>query len=269
MQFTKMHGLGNDYIYLDTTKTVPENLPELAKRWSDRHCGIGADGLICVGASSSADFRMTIFNADGSQAEMCGNGIRCLAKFVYDKGMTDKKCLAIETLAGVRELQIRTVGERVSGVDVDMGIPRISTPIQIDVKGETHTLYPVCVGNPHGVIFCRNPENLDLQEIGPAVEHCGIFPDGLNAEFVEVRSPESLSMRVWERGSGETMACGTGACAALVAAADNQFCGRAATVQLPGGALNIRWDERSGHIMMSGPAVTVYEGTISADGEVG
>jgi len=262
LRFTKMQGLGNDYIYLDCCRgRPPEDLPALARELSDRHFGVGGDGLICICPSDRADFRMRMFNADGSEGEMCGNGIRCVGKFVYDKGLTHKTELSIETLAGRRGLALQVGADgRVRAVTVDMGPPAPGSEQTLTVLGREWVVRPISMGNPHAVTFLAGIGALPLQEIGPAFECHPSFPARTNAEFVEVVSPTRLRMRVWERGSGETMACGTGACAAVAAAALTGRTGRAAAVDLPGGTLDIRWDVTDNHIYMTGPAVTVFEG---------
>ena len=260
MRFTKMQGLGNDYVYLDCTKETPPDLPGLAVKVSDRHFGIGADGLICICPSGTADFRMRMFNADGSEGAMCGNGIRCVGKFVYDKSMTSKKRLSIETASGVKELDLHTEDGKVAEVTVDMGIPEPDQSRIITVYDKDYRITPVSMGNPHAVVFVPDVDRLNLEEWGPAFEHHAIFPNRTNTEFVEVENQSTLRMRVWERGSGETMACGTGACAALVAAVLSYRARRIATVKLRGGSLTVRWEESDGHVYMTGPAVTVFEG---------
>ena len=260
MKFTKMQGLGNDYIYLDATKQLPSGLPELSRRLSDRHFGVGADGLICICPSDQADFRMLMFNADGSEGEMCGNGIRCLGKFVYDKGLTARTELVIETRAGMRTLRLHLAGEKVDFVTVDMGIPQVESPRTITILGGSRTLTPVDVGNPHAVVFQDGIDTLDLARLGPEFEHHPSFPNRTNTEFVEVLDRTRLRMRVWERGSGETLACGTGACAALAASVSAGVCERQAAVQLLGGELKLDWSQADGHIYMTGPAVTVFNG---------
>lgn len=260
MRFTKMQGIGNDYIYLDCTKKEPADLSRLAIKLSDRHFGIGSDGLICACASEIADFRMRMFNADGSEGEMCGNGIRCLGKFIYDKGLSDKTELTIETLAGVRTVNLHIEQGKVDSVTVDMGKPRIEPMRILTVQGKDYAVYPISMGNPHAVVFEPNIEQLCLTEIGPHFEHHYSFPNRTNTEFVEVLSRDCLKMRVWERGSGETFACGTGACAVLVASVLSEQSEREATVKLLGGDLFIRWDEENGRVYMTGPAVTVFEG---------
>lgn len=260
MRFTKMEGLGNDYVYLDCTKEAFSDLPELAKRMSDRHFGIGSDGLICIFPSQIADFRMVMFNADGSQAEMCGNGIRCVGKFVYDKGLTDKLELTIETLAGVKALSLSVLGGQVDTVTVDMGEPSVGDSREITYKGKTIQGVSASMGNPHFVIPISSVKDFPLQEHAPLSIPNPAFPEGVNVEIAEVISPRNLRMRVWERGSGETLACGTGACATLAAFVTLGLCEREATVTLLGGDLHIRWDEKDNHIYMTGPAHTVFEG---------
>ena len=260
VKFIKMHGLGNDYIYLNCLERTPEDLPALAVRLSDRHFGIGADGLICICPSNRADFKMRMFNADGSEGEMCGNGIRCVGKFVYDQGLTDRTALNIETLAGIKFLALRPKGGVVEEVTVDMGVPVLDHVRVLPVGDQTITVYPVSMGNPHAVVFWQNIAGLDLTVLGPALErHPCFLPARTNVEFVSVQARDRISLRVWERGSGETLACGTGACAALAAAASSGRTGRSAAVKLPGGLLQIRWEENQ-HIHMTGPAVTVFKG---------
>ena len=261
MRFTKMEGLGNDYVYLNCLERTPPDLPELARRVSDRHFGVGSDGLICVCPSEQADFRMRMFNADGSEGEMCGNGIRCVGKFVYDKGLTDKTTVSVETKAGVKVLELQLGADGlVSAVTVDMGAPAVEKPRDITVDGRSYTVTPVSMGNPHAVLYLEGIDGLDLPKIGPGFEHHPSFPNRTNTEFVEVTDRTHLRMRVWERGSGETLACGTGACAVLAATASAGRCERSAEVALLGGVLRICWDEADGHIYMTGPAVTVFEG---------
>lgn len=260
MRFTKMQGLGNDYVYLDCTKKAPRDLSGLVKKISDRHFGVGSDGLICIFSSEVADFRMRMFNADGSEGEMCGNGIRCVGKFVYDKGLTDKTELAIETLAGIKRLKLTVEGDKVSLVTVDMGIPQIGEARTITVQGKEYRGIPVSMGNPHFVIPVISVKDFDLQIHAPLSVPNPAFPNGVNVEIAEVLSPKELKMRVWERGSGETLACGTGACATVAAFVSEGMIKRETTVTLRGGDLHIRWEETDGHIYMAGPAVTVFEG---------
>ena len=259
MHFTKMHGLGNDYLYV--YGEAPEDIAALSRRLSDRHFGAGSDGMIYISPSAAADFKMRIFNADGSEAMMCGNGIRCVGKYVYDKGYTDKTYLKIETLSGVKRLQLHVAGGAVKSVTVDMGQAVAQPERQLSVNGKEYTYTPVSVGNPHAVIFTDAINAVPLETLGPAIERHPDFPGGVNVEFVQVLSDTALRMRVWERGSGVTMACGTGSCASVAAAVKNGYCraGQPVTVQLDGGTLEITVSE-SGEVTMTGPAETVYEG---------
>lgn len=262
MRFVKMQGLGNDYIYLNCLEEAPEDLPGLARRLSDRHFGVGGDGLICVCPSETADFRMRMFNADGSEGQMCGNGIRCVGKFVYDRGLTARTALRVETAAGVKGLRLQAEGGKVCAVTVDMGTPELEPPISVFVKGKSYTGRPVSLGNPHLVVYWEDLETLPLAELGPEFEHCSHFPRRVNTEFVRVEDRDVLEMRVWERGSGETLACGTGACAAAAAAIAGGLTGHRVAVRLPGGELSVRWDGGDAPMYMTGPAVTVFEGTV-------
>lgn len=262
MRFTKMQGLGNDYVYVDCIHQDPGDLNRLACRVSDRHFGVGSDGLICICPSDRADFRMRMFNADGSEGEMCGNGIRCLGKFVYDKGLTRKTELSVETAGGLRFLRLQADGGAVSAVTVDMGRPLLEPPQTLTVGGKIYTGIPVSMGNPHFVVEVEDPAALDLKEIGPVFECFSYFPNRTNTEFVRLLARDEAQMRVWERGSGETLACGTGACACAVALAASGRLDRRATVHLLGGDLMIHWDEESGHVFMTGPAVTVFDGEL-------
>ena len=273
IRFTKMHGAGNDYIYIDATKSCPDNLPEMARVMSDRHKGVGSDGLVAIMPSDVADFRMRMFNADGSEGEMCGNASRCIAKFVYDKGLTNKSTITLETLAGIKILQISKLNTdgTVREVTVDMGKPSftpqdvplstasevVNMPIATSM-GEMH-ITALSMGNPHGVVFIDSVANLAIEGIGVEIQNNPLFPAKANIEFVEVINPEELRMRVYERGSGETQACGTGACATLVAAVVNGKANRKAVIHLLGGDLSIEWAEND-HVMMTGEAVTVFEG---------
>ena len=273
IKFTKMHGAGNDYIYIDATNTCPDNLPELARKMSDRHKGVGSDGLVAIMSSEIADFRMRMFNADGSEGEMCGNASRCIAKFVYDKGLTTHTTITLETLAGIKILQITKFNPdgTVKEVTVDMGkpsfapqdVPLASVGVMVDSRISTSMgemrITALSMGNPHGVIFIDNVANLEIEGIGSEIQNLPVFPAKANIEFVEVISPEELRMRVYERGSGETMACGTGACATLVAAVVTNRANRKAVIHLLGGNLSIEWAEND-HVMMTGEAVTVFEG---------
>ena len=259
MKFTKMHGLGNDYLYV--YGEVPENIAGLSIKLSERHFGAGSDGMIYISPSDIADFKMRIFNADGSEAKMCGNGIRCVGKYVYDKGYTDKKKLTIETLSGIKTLDLQIVGGKVKTVAVDMGKAEVSENMTLSIDGEDVTCTPVSVGNPHAVIFVSKIDDAPLTTLGPKMEHNPAFPDGVNNEFVEVIDANTLRMRVWERGSGVTMACGTGACASTAAAIKNGFCSfdEDISVILDGGTLKIRLSPDY-TVTMTGPAEMIYEG---------
>ena len=260
MRFTKMHGLGNDYIFLDCMKRIPGDLPGLARCLSHRHFGVGGDGIICVCPSQRADFRMRMFNADGSEGAMCGNGIRCFGKYVYDKGLTDKRHLTIETGAGERELSLLIEHGAVTGAAVGMGAPVLGEAVALPLEGVAYTAIPVSMGNPHAVIEVGGPAALDLKRLGPLVERHPAFPHRVNAEFVRVLDRRTLEMRVWERGSGETLACGTGACAGAAAMISAGKLDREAVVRLAGGELSVRWEEGSGQMFMTGPAAAVFDG---------
>ena len=259
MHFTKMQGLGNDYLYV--YGDVPENIAALSQKLSDRHFGAGSDGMIYISPSDTADFKMRIFNADGSEAKMCGNGIRCVGKYVYDKGYTDKTHLSVETLSGVKTLDLQIRSGKVRSVTVDMGKVVVGEEKEIDVGGRSVCGIPVSVGNPHFVVFVPDAQTAPLQTVGPQIERNPSFPEGVNAEFVQVLCDNQLRMRVWERGSGVTMACGTGACAASAAAVHKGLCRHSVpiSVQLDGGTLEIQVDP-AGFVRMTGPAETVYEG---------
>ncbi len=270
-----MHGTSNDYIYIDCMKHCPENLASLSREMSDRHCGVGGDGIILIMPSVIADFKMRIFNADGSEARMCGNGSRCVGKYVYDNHLTDKLHLTLETLSGVVLLDLKPGHDgKIESVTVDMGLPILYCPEipvnhnsdnfisqPVEVNNNTLLLTAVSIGNPHGVVFTDRNDCLDIASIGPALENHTIFPDRANIEFVTVLSDNEIDMRVWERGSGETMACGTGACAATVASVINGHCSRNVTVHLRGGDLTVRWDDSSGHLFLTGSATTVFTGS--------
>lgn len=260
MRFTKMEGLGNDYIYLNCLEGAPDDLPGLAVRLSDRHFGVGADGLICIGPGRGGDFSMDMYNADGSRGAMCGNGIRCVGKYVYDKGLTRKTCLTIDTAAGPRTLELHVLGSRADAVTVDMGRVRTGAPITLEAAGERFTVIPADAGNPHGVIFCPEPEQVDLERLGPLLERHPALGERRNIEFVSVPDRERLSVRVWERGSGITLACGTGACAAFEASLRENRCGPRVQASLPGGTLTL--EKRRENIFMTGPARTVFEGEL-------
>lgn len=275
LKFTKMHGAGNDYIYMNGFVQEIEEPSALAIRLSNRNFGIGSDGLVLILPSENSDFRMQMFNSDGSEAEMCGNASRCVGKYVYDNGLTTKKEIALETKAGVKYITLLEGDERARKVTVDMGEP-ILDPVQIPVKvdkepvlnfpldidGKIWEISCVSMGNPHAVVFTTGIKELDLPVIGPKFEKHPIFPRKTNTEFIEVVDRKTLNMRVWERGAGETLACGTGACAAAVAAILNGYCDRKITIHLIGGDLEIEWDEQNNHVYMTGEAVTVFEGEI-------
>jgi len=262
MHFTKMHGLGNDYLYV--YGDVPDNIAALSQKLSDRHFGAGADGMIYICPSAVADFRMRIFNADGSEAKMCGNGIRCVGKYVYDKGYTDKTRLTVETLSGIKVLDMQARLGKIRYVTVGMGQATVGGDRQLDVCGQTVIGTPVSVGNPHYVVFVDDIEQAPLYTLGPLIEKHASFPDGVNVEFVQVIGEEKLRMRVWERGSGVTMACGTGACASVAAAAKKGYCRSfvPVSVLLDGGTLEITVGS-DGDVTMTGPAETIYEGEIA------
>lgn len=259
MHFTKMHGLGNDYLYV--YGEVPENIKELSIKLSERHFGAGSDGMIYISPSEKADFKMRIFNADGSEAKMCGNGIRCVGKYVYDKGYTDRTKLRVDTLSGIKTLDLQVSGGRVRTVSVDMGSAEVSNEMKLNIDGQEVSCTPVSVGNPHAVIFVPDIDTAPLTTLGPKMEHNPAFPEGVNTEFIEVIDDHTLRMRVWERGSGVTMACGTGACASTAAAIKQGFCSfdDDISVILDGGTLKIRISPDYS-VTMTGPAETVYEG---------
>ncbi len=278
MKFTKMQGIGNDYVYVNTFEERIGDPQKLAKALSDRHFGVGSDGLVLIAPSEKADFRMVMYNADGSQSAMCGNASRCVAKYVYERGMTRKTVLTLETGAGIRTLYLTVWGGRVESVRVDMGRPvtecervpcllgkGVVTRREIRALDRVFEITPVSMGNPHGVLFFDEPvEGLDLGRYGSALESHPAFPEKVNIEFVNVLSPGRLRMRVWERGSGVTLACGTGACAALVAASLCGLAGRKAQLVLDGGELLIEWEETTGHVFMTGPAAHVFDGEYDA-----
>jgi len=263
MNFTKMHGTGNDYIYVNCFEETVPDPAALAVRVSDRHFGVGSDGLVLVLPSGIADFKMRIFNADGSEARMCGNASRCVAKYVYDNGMTAKNLITLETVAGVKTLAMEIEGGKVRLVTVDMGPPVIG-PVDAPLPGTAYRYTDVSMGNPHCVIFAEDPEALPLWQIGPPLENHAAFPDRANVEFIRVIDRHTIRMRVWERGSGETLACGTGACASVVACILNGHCDKDTdvTVHLRGGDLTIRWDSARNTIFMTGPAAFVCKGEL-------
>ena len=274
MKFTKMQGLGNDYVYVNCLKEKIADPPELARKISDRHFGVGSDGLIMINPSDKADFEMEMYNADGSRGEMCGNGIRCVAKYVYDYGLTDKKSISVETLGGIKYLDLTVEDGKVKLVKVDMGRPElepskvpviaegssvVDAPIMVD--GKEYRMTCISMGNPHAVVFVDcDVRELPLEEIGPKFENHERFPKRVNTEFVRVLDRHTAEMRVWERGSGETLACGTGACAVAAACALNGHTEDEVTVKLLGGDLHIRWDRENDTVYMTGPAEVVFDG---------
>ncbi len=261
MKFTKMEGLGNDYIYLNCLDGMPEDVPELAMDKSRRHFSIGADGIICICSSEVADFRMAMFNADGSQGEMCGNGIRCVGKYLFDKGFTQKTELDIETLAGIRHLWLHLGDDgKVEEVTVHMGIPTVSPMLSLDVDGTEVKGIEVSVGNPHFIMLCDDVDNAPVEELGSQIEYHPHFPNRTNVEFIRLMAPRKIQMRVWERGSGETFACGTGACATFAAARSLGLCGDEAEIYLLGGVLKISVDKAGTGLLMRGGASIVCEG---------
>lgn len=271
MKFTKMQGIGNDYVYVNCFEETVENPEKAAVFVSNRNFGIGSDGLILIQPSEKADCRMDMYNLDGSRGAMCGNGIRCVGKYVYDHGITDKTEIDVETLSGIRHLSLHAENGRVESVTVDMGSPEQTSQVseQILVGDLEFRFTGVSMGNPHAVVFLDEAESLgdsleqlDIEAIGPLFEHHERFPDRTNTEFVEVLDESHVKMRVWERGSGETLACGTGACAVLAACVLNGRTGNEAQVELPGGTLSICWDREKNRIFMTGPAVEVYHGEI-------
>ncbi|HIY19355.1 MAG TPA: diaminopimelate epimerase [Candidatus Blautia avistercoris] len=277
MKFTKMHGIGNDYVYVNCFQETVENPAETARFVSDRHFGIGSDGLILIKPSSVADCEMEMYNLDGSQGSMCGNGIRCVAKYAYDYGIVNKTHITVDTKSGIKELDLTVSDGKVSQVRVNMGtpilaakeIPIVSSNEQvihqpISVDGTDYYITGVSMGNPHAVTYVEDVESLDLEKLGPEFEFHPAFPDRINTEFVKILDSHTLQMRVWERGSGETLACGTGACAVAVASVLNGYAdpSRPVTVKLVGGDLEIFWDQDQNTVFMTGPAATVFDGEI-------
>ena len=274
IEFVKMHGLGNDYLYINCIKNREPLFPEeLAKRLSNRHFGVGADGIILVCNSKIADFKMRIFNSDGSEAEMCGNGIRGFAKYVYDYNLIDKNEFKIETLAGIRKVKLNTLNKSITeNITVDMGEPilhpvkipvltREEPPIKdlkIVIKNKIFTITCVSMGNPHAIIRLHNLEDINIKEYGPLIENRSEFPKRTNVEFIEIKDRSRIKMKVWERGAGETLACGTGACASTVASVLNGYTERKVVVELLGGELEVEWNEEDSHVYMTGPATTVF-----------
>lgn len=282
MKFTKMHGIGNDYVYVNCFKEQVVNPSEIAKKVSDRHFGIGSDGLILIKPSDVADFEMDMYNADGSQGAMCGNGIRCVAKYVYDYGLTDKTRIHVATKSGIKVLDLTVKDGKVQEVCVDMGAPilkpdEIPVDVQaaeaageerlvnwpIQVNGAPYHMTCVSMGNPHCIVPVEDPGRLVIEEIGPKFENHPVFPDRVNTEFIRVLDRKTVEMRVWERGSGETLACGTGACAVAVACILNGWTEDEVTVKLLGGPLRIFWDREKNTVFMTGPATVVFDGEIT------
>ena len=265
MRFVKMQGAGNDYVYVDCFQETVSDPGTLAVRVSDRHFGIGSDGLVLICPSDAADCRMRMFNADGSEGEMCGNAIRCVGKYVYEHGIAVKERLTVETLAGIKTLDLMVSDGKVTAATVDMGVPELTSelPEEIFVEGRKQTFVGISMGNPHAVYFREEIGELKLDAIGPEYENHVRFPDRVNSEFVQVIDRRHVRMRVWERGSGETMACGTGATACAAACMLMGFTDETVAVELRGGTLTIRWDrEGSGHIFMTGPVAEVFRGEI-------
>lgn len=272
IRFTKMQGAGNDYVYIDATVQDVAHPERLAVEMSDRHFGVGSDGLVLILPSDKADFRMRMFNADGSEAQMCGNASRCVGKYVYEHGLTTQKTLLLETASGIKVLDLHVSDGKVSRVSVDMGVPVLepaAIPVNlpgervvdmpITVAGEEYRMTCVSMGNPHAVLFVSSLDAVDVHGLGPLAEHHALFPERCNIEFAEVVSPTEIRMRVWERGAGETLACGTGACATLVAAVLNGLTQRRAKLRLLGGDLDIAWHEDD-RVCMTGGAETVFDG---------
>ena len=280
MKFTKMQGLGKDYVYVNCFEEKIDNPPKVAKIVSDRHFGIGSDRLIMINPSKVAAFEMEMYNADGSRGEMCGNGIRCVAKYVYDYGLTDKTHISVETLGGIKYLDLTVKDGKVALVRVDMGEPELDPekiPIimkgysdetdrvlnaQIKVDGKEYHMTGVSMGNPHDVVYIDDVQGLDIEKIGPKFENHERFPQRINTEFARAIDRKTVEMRVWERGSGETLACGTGACAVAVASILNGYTEREVEIRLLGGNLQIEWNEEDNHVYMTGPATVVFDGEI-------
>ena len=278
MRFTKMHGTGNDYIYINCFEEDVDNPAEMAVKVSDRHKGIGSDGLVLIMPSETCDFRMRMFNSDGSESPMCGNASRCVGKYVYDRKMTDKTELTLETLAGAKKLFLYPEHGKVTNVKVDMGEPILKAseiPVDMQLEQVIHqpvsftgdTCYITCVsmGNPHTVIFVDDVAHFPVHPRGTEIEHHRMFPERINVEFVQIHAPNHAEMRVWERGTGETQSCGTGACAAAVAGVLNGLLNRKSTINLPGGDLEIEWNVNNNHVYMTGDTVSVFEGEIILD----
>lgn len=275
MIFTKMHGLGNDYVCINCFRERVEDPPGFARTLCDRHYGIGADGLILICPSKVSDFKMEIYNSDGSVAGMCGNGIRCLGKYVYDYGLTGKETLSIETKSGIRNMHLQIQDGKACGAMVDMGVPRLnahSIPIlsekdlvindPIEVQEKNYRMTGISMGNPHAVIFSEEINGISLEKTGRELEFHPRFPERANIEFCHVTARDRMEIRVWERGVGETLACGTGACAAVVASVLNDLTDEEVIVKLLGGELSVRWDRKVNHVFLEGPAVKVFDGVL-------
>lgn len=287
MKFTKMQGIGNDYVYVNCFQEKVEHPEEVARKVSDRHFGIGSDGLILIKPSQVADFEMDMYNADGSRGSMCGNGIRCVAKYVYDYGLTDKTAITVSTPSGIKYLELDVKEGKVSKIKVNMGAPELKPeriPVipeklkkdgendksqivhePIWVNGQEYHITAVSMGNPHGIVYMDDIKNLDIEKTGPYFENHPAFPDRVNTEFVKVLDRHTVEMRVWERGSGETLACGTGACAVAVSSILNGYTDDHVTVKLLGGDLEIFWDRKENQVYMTGPAQVVFEGEIQTE----
>jgi len=280
IQFTKMQGLGNDYVYFDAIHQEIKDVAHLARFASDRHFGVGGDGIILICQSQVADFKMRMFNCDGSEAEMCGNGIRCVGKFVYDKGLTQKTEITVETLAGIKYLELQVENGKVQCVKVDMGepilepkkipveaeqMPVLDLPIQ--VEGKAFSFACVSMGNPHAITIVEDVDSFEVEKYGKEIEVHPVFPRKTNVEFIQVVDKKQLKMRVWERGTGETLACGTGACASAVACNLLGIADRCVEIELLGGKLQIEWNEENNHVYMTGPAVTVFDGVLEGGEE--
>lgn len=278
MKFTKMHGCGNDYVYVNCFKEQVDDPSKLAVQVSDRHFGIGSDGLILICPSEQADFRMRMFNADGSEGKMCGNGVRCIAKYVYDYGLTDKTRISIETKGGIKYLDLQVENGKVKTVKVDMGEPILNTkeiPVEwqkekmigekVKINGQEYEMTCVSMGNPHAVVWVDDTASLPLEKIGPIFEKHAMFPERVNTEFVQILNKKEVNMRVWERGSGETLACGTGACATAVACILNGKTEEKVIIHLLGGDLKIEYDKKTNHVFMTGPATIVFDGEITVE----
>ena len=280
MKFTKMHGCGNDYVYINgcEEKIAQEDKPELVRKFSDRHFGIGGDGVIFINPSKEADFEMEMYNADGSRAEMCGNGIRCVAKYVYDKGLTDKTDISIISCGNIKYLELFLKDGKVNTVKVNMGTPELNAdkiPVIVDgikepvvsetiiVQGKEYKMTCVSMGNPHAVVFMNDVENLEIELIGPYFEKHERFPKRINTEFVKVLDNKHVQMRVWERGTGETLACGTGCCATVVSCVLNGLTDEVVSVKTLGGEIEVEWDREANLVYMTGPAETVFDGELS------